>query len=73
MIQLTHEEKRKYYEEGKTVFLNYRTAYQLRYSQGVKDYVLQKVRGKCVGLPYTKRGRFHAFTEEEGYKLMTSN
>lgn len=57
----TESELNEYWNEGKIMFIAYRTLWQLHKSQNA-GYYFQKI--KTLTQPYTKRGRFYAVTPE---------
>ncbi len=71
-MQLTQDELRGFYDNGKTVILNYRKAHQVRYNRNTESFTLSNggMPRKPSGLPYTKRGRFFAMTPKEAERII---
>ena len=61
-MQISQQELSDLYNKGETVILNYRKAYQVKYSPGANQYILQQVRKTYNDLPYTKKGRYITMT-----------
>ena len=61
----TQEELRDYFNNSKIYFLSYNKFYRLMVSQNTGFYFQENTYLKNNSkLPYTKKGRFHAFTYE---------
>lgn len=71
-MQLTQDELKEFHDNGQTVILNYRKAYQVRYNRNTESFTFSNggMPSKPSGLPYTKRGRFFAMTPNEAEKII---
>ncbi len=69
MLQMTQDELKRLYTSGKTCIWQYKTRYQVDYSNAQQMYILWKA-GRFDGkMGITKRGRFIATTPEQGRKM----
>ena len=69
--ELTQDELPAHYDSNEVIILSFRTAYEVKYSHGVNGYILQQIRKTYADLPYTKRGRYMAFSPERAAKVMS--
>ena len=67
MLNLSQKEMKKYYDAGKEMIWNYRTLYQIFYSQPQQQYYISKIITRIA--PVTKRGQFNAMTPEDAQQL----
>ena len=67
MLKLSQKEMQEFYDSGKEMIWNYKTLYQICYSQAQQCYYMIKVLVRAV--PVTMRGRFHAMTVEEARRF----
>lgn len=59
---LSQAELASYVANGDTTLIQYRRAFNILHSPGVREYILSPIPGMATGLPYTKRGRFQCVT-----------
>lgn len=61
-------ELQEYYNENRVVFFNYKKVFILYYSNNSGFYFYELVSARIYsGLPYTLRGKFHAFTYNDTF------
>lgn len=68
--QITQEDLSRYVQDGDTIIINYRRAFDIQYSAGVSRYILRQVYREYRGLPLTIRGRYMAVSPEHFDKLI---
>jgi hypothetical protein len=68
--ELTQKELSDHVANGETIIAAYRTPYLIRWSHGVKAYIMQAMPRQLAGLPLTKRGRYHAMSPTQFQNLI---
>lgn len=71
--QITQDDLSKYVQDGDTIIINYRRAFDIQYSAGASQYVLRQVYREYRKLPLTMRGRYMAVSPERFDKLIYEN
>ena len=69
-MKLTQKELSGYYNEGQTVILAYRQAFEIKFSHGANQYIMQQFYKEYGDLPLTKRGRYMAFSPESANRII---
>ena len=71
-MKLTQKELKDYCLQEKTQVFNYRKAYQIEYCRNTGTYGLRELERyrKYNGIPYTKRGRYNAYSVEYAQKII---
>ena len=73
MLKLDQTELRSLYNTNQRVILNYRKAYNIKYSHGVQGYIMQQFHYQYNGLPLSIRGRYHAVDIDTANKIINSS
>ena len=70
--ELSQLELKAYHDKGKTMIWQYRTLYQIDYSQAQEIFYLRKVlrKPKVAGNNVTLPGRFFAMTPEHAQRFL---
>ena len=71
-MKLTQAKLKQLFEQNKTQLFKYKKAYQIEFCRGTSEFVVREIERLRIfkDLPYTKIGRYVAYTVKQANKLI---